>query len=155
MPRGGGLKGELFCLSLGCRGCRYFGSLNSSDLGGSRPWQALNSYCPLSSLAEWEASRPPGRGGHATFPQRQSCQMPHAVAAALLASRRIRINHCVQRGPAPLWPRRCFVPAAFPPPGAPVRDGAVTHFSALQPAQGEPVLAWELMVVVGVRIKGD
>lgn len=32
---GGDLKGGLFCLSLGCWGCWYFGSLNSSDLGGS------------------------------------------------------------------------------------------------------------------------
>lgn len=81
--------------------------------------------------------------------------MPHAVAAALLASRRIRINHCVRRGPAALWPRHCFVPAAFPPPGAPVRDGAVTHFSGLRPARGEPGVAWEPTVAVGVGIKGD
>lgn len=31
---GGGLKGGLFCFPPGCRECWYFGSLNSSDLGG-------------------------------------------------------------------------------------------------------------------------
>lgn len=67
---GGGLKGGLFCLLLGCWGCWYFGSLNSSDLGGSRPWQAMNSYCPFSSPAEWEAGWLRRAGGTAAFPHR-------------------------------------------------------------------------------------
>lgn len=64
----GGLNGGLFCVSLGCWGCWYFGSLNSSDLGGSRPWQGLNSYCPFSSPAEWEAGWPRWAGGTPGIP---------------------------------------------------------------------------------------
>lgn len=114
VTRGGSLKGGLFCLSLGCWGCWYFGSLNSSDLGGSRPWQALNSYCPFSSPAEWEAGWPRWAGGMHSVPTLPpgDRQMPHAATAALPASCRIRINH----HPAPLQPR--FVPpmpAAFLP----------------------------------------
>lgn len=82
VAQGGGLKGRLFCLSLGCWGCWYFGSLNSSDLGGSRPWQALNSYCSLSSPVEWEAGWRLGAGGTHSIPTLLpgDRQMPHAAA---------------------------------------------------------------------------
>lgn len=70
----------------GLLGMLVFWVIKSSDLGGSRPWQALNSYCPFSSPAEWEAGwlcRAGGMHGIPTpLPGTARCRMPPPLPSA-------------------------------------------------------------------------